>query len=225
VFADRSEAGRKLAERLVHLKDRDPIVYALPRGGLPVGAEVAEALDAPLDILLVRKIGAPMQRELAIGAIVDGKDPIVIRHQDIIETLGISDNEFKESSEKQLREIERRRQLYAGHRERLDAKGQTAILVDDGIATGATMEAAVEALRRSKAQHIVIAVPIAPPDAIERFKELVDEVVCLDVPETFFAVGSHYRRFGQLADSDVMRLLDEAHARHESAQPEAQAPD
>lgn len=218
LFADRVEAGRKLAERLMHLKDRDPVVYALPRGGLPLGAEVAIALDAPLDILLVRKIGAPMQPELAVGAVVDGADPIVIRHKDIIQTLGLSDKEIDEGIEKQLKEIERRRRLYAGHRERLDPKGRTAIVVDDGIATGSTMEAGVEALRRGGAARIFLAVPVAPPDAIERFKGLVDEIICLDTPKMFFAVGAHYRHFGQLTDDDVIRLLDEAHARRQIAQ-------
>jgi putative phosphoribosyl transferase len=210
IFPDRTEAGRRLAERLKDLKDQQPVVLALPRGGVPVAYEVARVLEAPLDLVLVRKIGAPFQPELAIGAVVDGERPELVLNSDLISDYGIPESYVEGERRRQLAEIERRRQLYLDGRARASVQDRTAIVIDDGIATGATMEAALHATRRAGPRRLVLAVPVAPPDTIERLRPEVDEVVCLQVPAFLGAIGSFYRDFRQLRDEDVVRLLEAA---------------
>jgi putative phosphoribosyl transferase len=212
LFSDRSEAGRRLAKRLLRFKDRNPVVLALPRGGVPVGAEIARALAAPLDLVLVRKIGAPYQQELAIGAIADGEHPELFTDPRLIAHLEVTGEYLEQAKSAGLKEIERRRRAWFGDRRLIDVAGRTAIVVDDGIATGATMEVALRATRRRGPAWLVLAVPVAPPDTIAKLQQEADETVCLDTPEEFFAVGQFYRRFPQLEDHEVTALLDEARA-------------
>ena len=211
-FIDRHEAGRRLAERLLPLKDKRPVVLALPRGGVPVGFEIARALEAPLDLVLVRKIGAPHQEELAIGAIADGKDPQLVTDPALVATLDVSPEYLERAKSAALQEIERRRGVYFGDRQPEGVAGRTAIVVDDGIATGATMLAALRATRRRNPAHLVLAVPVAPRQTLKRLRREVDEVVCLDTPKDFVAVGQFYAAFPQLRDEEVIALLDEARA-------------
>ncbi|TWI28272.1 phosphoribosyltransferase [Mesorhizobium tianshanense] len=209
-FADRSEAGRRLAEALNRFRGKDVVVLALPRGGVPVAAEVAAYLKAPLDLLLVRKIGVPTQPELAMGAVIDGDDPVIVRNDNVIRLAWVSAAEFDKSCQRELAEIERRRRLYVGDRHLVDLEGRIAIIVDDGIATGATVRAAIRGLRRRKPGSIVLAVPVAPPDTIEALRKEADDVICLEEPEFFQAIGLYYRDFRQLRDQDVIALLDSA---------------
>ncbi len=206
-FTDRAEAGRKLAEALLSYKDAAAVVYALPRGGVPVAAEVARAIGAPLDLLLVRKIGAPMQPELALGAIVDGPLPIIVRNDDVIALTGTTEEEFDAICDRELAEVERRRRRYLADRPSHDPAGKVAIVVDDGIATGATMRAALRATRQRKPKKIVLAVPVAAPDSIASLRGEADDVVCLETPAHFFAIGNYYLDFRQLGDQDVVELL------------------
>jgi putative phosphoribosyl transferase len=207
LFADRSEAGRRLAERLLRFKDQRPVVLALPRGGVPVGFEVAQALDAPLDLVLVRKIGAPFQPELAVGAVVDGGRPETVVNEEMARELEIPESYLAEQSARELEEIERRRELYLAGRARAPVEGHTAIVVDDGIATGATMEAALHATRRANPKRLVLATPVAPPNTIARLRPQADEVVCLATPRLFGAIGAFYEDFQQLSDEEVIDLL------------------
>ncbi|MFW6024018.1 MAG: phosphoribosyltransferase [Dichotomicrobium sp.] len=206
-FRDRREAGRKLGDALGDYRGKNVIVLALPRGGVPVGAEVASALDAPLDVLLVRKIGVPWQPELAMGAVIDGAEPVIVRNEDIIELSGVSEEDFAAASRAQLREIEHRRQRFTGNRARADVADRTAIIVDDGIATGATVRAAIRGLRRDKPERIVLAVPVAPPSTVEELRDEVDDVVCLETPAAFRAISLYYREFNQVSDDEVARVL------------------
>jgi putative phosphoribosyl transferase len=206
-FADRQQAGQRLAKRLAHLKDQHPVVLALPRGGVPVGYEIASALAAPLDLVLVRKIGAPDQPELAIGAVADGEQPELVTDPRLASWLSVSPEYLEATKARALGEIERRRKLYFGDRAPEEVRGRTAILVDDGIATGATMLAALRATRRRAPARLVLAVPVAPPDTLERLRGEADEVICLDTPAGFMAVGQFYRRFPQLEDGEVIALL------------------
>jgi len=210
LFADRSEAGRRLAERLLRFKDERPVVLALPRGGVPVGFEVAQALDAPLDLVLVRKIGAPFQPELAVGAVVDGGRAETVVNEDLVREFQIPESYIAEESARQLEEIERRRNLYLAESTRAPVEGHTAIVVDDGIATGATMEAALHATRRANPRRLVLATPVAPPDTIARLRPQADEVVCLATPMLFAAIGAFYEDFRQLSDEEVVDLLRRA---------------
>jgi putative phosphoribosyl transferase len=210
LFADRSAAGCALAQRLLKFKDQRPVVLALPRGGVPLGFEVARALDAPLDLVLVRKIGAPFQPELALGAVVDGGRAETILNEEMVREFQIPESYIAQESARQLEEIERRRRLYLAGRTRAPVEGRTAIVVDDGIATGATMEAALHATRRANPKHLVLATPVAPPDTIERLRPQVDEVVCLATPRLFGAIGVFYEDFQQLRDEEVVDLLRRA---------------
>ncbi len=212
LFPDRSEAGRQLAERLLRFKDRKPVVLALPRGGVPVGLEIARALAAPLDLVLVRKIGAPYQEELAIGAIADGEHPELVTDAGLIADLAVTPEYLDKAKAAALKEIERRRHAWFGDRKPVDVAGRTAIVIDDGIATGATMQAALRATRHRKPSRLVLAVPVAPSDSIERLRPEVDETVCLATPAEFFAVGQFYRAFPQLRDEEVTTLLEQARA-------------
>ncbi len=208
IFADREEAGRLLASELLRFKDQQPVVLALPRGGVPVAVEVADALHAPLDLILVRKIGAPWQPELAIAAVVDGDRPETVVNQAIVDQLGIGDSYLKEQEARQLAEIERRRQLYLADRPRAGLAGRTAIITDDGIATGATMQAALHAIKRARPKRLMLAVPVAPPDTIERLRCEVDEVVCLLRPAAFGAISLFYADFHQITDDEIVGMLD-----------------
>ncbi len=208
IFADREEAGRLLANELLRFKDQQPVVLALPRGGVPVAVEVADALHAPLDLILARKIGAPWQPELAIAAVVDGDRPETVVNQAIVDQFGIGDSYLKEQEARQLAEIERRRQLYLADRPRAGLAGRTAIITDDGIATGATMQAAVHAIKRARPKRLVLAVPVAPPDTIERLRCEVDEVVCLLRPAAFGAISLFYADFHQITDDEIVGMLD-----------------
>ncbi|KQW51051.1 phosphoribosyltransferase [Ensifer sp. Root1252] len=206
-FSNRSEAGKQLAIALDPYRGQDVVVLALPRGGVPVAAEVAIHLGAPLDLLLVRKIGVPWYPELAMGAVIDGSQPMVVRNEETIRFSGISEAEFDAICQRQLAEIERRRQLYFADRPCEEISGRIAIIVDDGIATGATVRAAIAGLRARKPAKIVVAVPVAPPNAVAELQKEADEVVSLLQPRMFGAIGYFYRDFEQLTDDDVTRLL------------------
>ena len=206
-FHDRSEAGRKLAKALAIYKYQHPVILALPRGGVPVAAEVAAVLHAPLDLILVRKIGVPIQPELAMGAVVDGGAPLIVRNEDVIQLAGIGETEFKAVCDSELAEIERRRQRYLGSRERLDVGGRTAIVIDDGIATGATTRAALRAIRMRNPKKLVLAVPVAPTDSLAVLRNDADDVICLEDYEFFGAIGLHYVNFDQVTDEEVIETL------------------
>lgn len=206
-FKDRSDAGRKLAAALASYKEWRPVVLALPRGGVAVAAEVAAALAAPLDLILVRKIGVPFQPELAMGAIVDGAAPLVVRNEDVIRLAEIDESDFNAVCERELAEIERRRQRYLGHRERVEIGGRTAIVIDDGIATGATTRAALRATRLRHPERLVLAVPVAPTESLAAMQEEADEVVCLEDYADFGAIGFYYSDFRQVSDDEVVELL------------------
>jgi len=185
----------------------DPVVLALPRGGVPVAAEIARRLKAPLDVVLVRKIGVPYQRELAAAAVVNGGDAEIVTNADVMALADLTQADVKRLAKRELAEIERRRQAYLQGRERVPLEGRTLILVDDGIATGASVRAALVALRRRKPRALVLAVPVAPGDTIAALRPEVDDVVCLQTPDPFVAIGLYYRDFHQLSDADVMRAL------------------
>ena len=206
-FKDRSDAGRKLAKALAGYKDQQPVILALPRGGVPVAAEVAVALNAPLDLILVRKVGVPFQRELAMGAVVDGGAPIIVRNEDVIRLAGIDEAEFKAVCDGELAEIERRRQRYLGSREYVDISGRTAIVIDDGVATGATTKAALRATRSRNPKKLVLAVPVAPTDSLAELRGDADDVVCLEDHEFFGAIGIYYADFSQVSDEEVRGIL------------------
>lgn len=206
-FRDRMDAGRRLAAALADYKDQQPTILALPRGGVPVAAEVAAALNAPLDLVLVRKIGVPFQPELAMGAVVDGGTPLVVRNEDVIRLAGIDESEFKAVCDSELGEIERRRQRYLGKRKRVDITGRTAIVVDDGIATGATTRAALRATRMRNPKKLVLAVPVAPSDCLAEMRREADEVVCLEDYQPFEAIGLYYSDFRQISDEEVIEIL------------------
>lgn len=207
-IADRREAGRQLSQALDAYRGRgDLLVLALPRGGVPVAVEVAAALHASLDLLVARKLGTPGQPELAMGAIASGGAQVV--NADIVASLGIADDELKAVVERETRELERREQAYRGTRPRPAVAGKCVILVDDGVATGATVRAAAAALRSQQPARLVIAVPVAPPDTVERLRHDADEVVCPHTPEPFIAISRWYLDFPQLSDGDVRDLLEE----------------
>jgi len=207
-FENRADAGRQLAKALERYKGPDTVVLALPRGGIPVAAEIAARLGAPLDLILVRKIGVPFQPELAMGAVVDGDTPLVVRNKDVILLSGVDEAKFQTICDHELAEIERRRKVYLGHRPRAEIKEKIAIVVDDGIATGATMRAALQSTRRHHPKTLVLAVPVAPSSTLEHLRHEVDELVCLEDYEPFNAIGLYYADFRQLTDHDVIDLLN-----------------
>jgi len=209
MFANRAEAGRRLARKLDHLAKDAPVIFAMPRGGLPVAAEIAAGLRAPIELVFVRKIGAPSQPELAIGAVVDGADPVLILHDDIISRYGIPQQYIEQARQTALNEIERRRKIYARDKKTLRVRGRTIIIVDDGIATGASIEAALKAMRTQAPKHIVLAVPVAAAGTIARLQPLVDEIVCLETPDDLRAIGFYYRDFRQLSDAEVLKILED----------------
>jgi predicted phosphoribosyltransferase len=206
-FRDRHDAGRRLAAQLVAYANRpDVIVLALPRGGVPVGFEVASALGAPLEVFIVRKIGLPWHEELAIGAIASGGVRVLDRN--LINAAGVSDADLERVTAEALTELNRRERQYRDNRPFPDLTGKTVILVDDGLATGATMHAAVEALRQEGPARIVVGVPVAAPDTCDAFRTIADEIVCAETPEPFQAVGLWYDDFSQTTDEEVHDLLD-----------------
>jgi putative phosphoribosyl transferase len=206
-FADRVEAGRALAVRLAEYKAEHPLILALPRGGVPVAAEVARALHADLDLLLVRKLGTPGQEELGFGAVIDGADPQIVLNEQIVRLAGISDAVIQHEVNRQLAEIERRRRLYLGDRSPIPIADRTVIVVDDGIATGSTMLAALRGVAKARPARLILAVPVAPADVLASLAPECDALVCLATPEPFYAVGGHYRDFTQTSDDEVKRLM------------------
>jgi putative phosphoribosyl transferase len=213
-FKDRNQAGALLAERLVALGyDRQPnlLVFGLPRGGVPVAFQVARRLRAPLEVWVVRKLGTPGHEELALGAIASGGGRVL--NQEIVDSLQISAQTIATVEQQQQAELERRERLYRGSRPFPELKGKTVLLVDDGLATGATMKAAIAAARQKKPARLVVAVPVAPPDTVAEIQALVDEVVCLETPVFFQAVGLWYEHFPQTSDEEVLALLQAASAR------------
>ena len=217
-FANRTEAGRALARRLVTMALPPPVVVlALPRGGVPVAAVVARALDAPLDLLLVRKIGAPWQPELAVAAVVDGDPPDIVIDELTSRLSGVDEAYVQKQAAQELREIERRRQVYMQGRAPVSVKGATVVVVDDGVATGTTIRAAIKALRRRQPARLVLAVPVAPADTVAALSQEADEVVCLAQPEPFHAIGLHYGDFHQVPDEEVLAALAAAKQRGPAA--------
>ncbi len=209
-FLDRSDAGQKLAAELLKRDYHAPLVYALPRGGVPVAAEVAEALGAPLDLILVRKIGAPSNPEVALAAVVEGDPPERIVNETVMRHSGADQVYLERETRRQVEEMQRRRERYIGDRGRNDAAGKTAIVVDDGLATGTTMKAALIALRRWGAARVVIAIPVAPASEIPVLQELADDVICLVADPWFRGVGGAYADFRQLSDEETVDYLRRA---------------
>jgi putative phosphoribosyl transferase len=208
-FANRTEAGRKLAGALTGYRNKRVVVLALPRGGVPVAKEVAAALGAPLDLVLVRKIGVPSQPELAMGAVVDGPDPLVVRNDDVIELAGIGTSEFNAVRDRELAEIQRRRTQYLGNRPHPDLKDRVVIVVDDGIATGATTRAALRAVRQRRPKKLILAVPVAPTSSLSDLRDEADQIVCLEAHDRFGAIGYFYADFSQVSDREVKGILAE----------------
>ena len=216
-FRNRDDAGRQLAQRLLKFKGEKAVVFALPRGGAPVAAPIAEALAAPLDLVLVRKIGVPFQPEFAMGAVADGGTPITVRNEDVIAMARVSEEAFEAVRQRELEEIERRRRAYLGARPRPEAQGRIAIVVDDGVATGATTRAALRAVRALNPSKLVLATPVAPPDTLASLEPEADETICLETPADFGAIGCFYADFRQTSDAEVVAILDRFGARKPEA--------
>ena len=204
-FLDRVDAGRRLAGHLRHLRGRDVVVLGLPRGGVPVALQVALALDAPLDVIVVRKLGVPFQSELGMGAI--GEDGVRIINEDVVRMAGVSAQELDEVERRERIELERRARQFRAGRPRVALAGRTAVVVDDGIATGSTARAACEVARAQGAARVVLAVPVAPPGWTERIRGAADELICLETPAPFFAIGQFYADFSQTSDQEVTACL------------------
>jgi putative phosphoribosyl transferase len=209
-FPDRRTAGRALASRLQHLAGADTIILGLPRGGLPVADEVARSLGAPLDIVLVRKIGMPMNPELALGAIAGPEGRTLVLNTELVDFYGIDAATIEAQAAPERRELARRRALWGARLRPGELKDKVVILVDDGIATGATMRAAIAAVRADHPGRVIVAAPVAAPDTLGLMSRLADEVVCLTAPSAFTAVGRHYASFPQLGDDDVRSILGAA---------------
>lgn len=207
-FSDRADAGRALAGALAGYRNQAPVILALPRGGVPVAAEVASAFNAPLDLVLVRKLGVPFQPELAMGAVAEGDSPLIIRNEDVIALAEISEPEFQEVCRREVAEIDRRRRAYLGDRPRVAVAGRVAIVIDDGIATGATTRAALRATRAREPRALVLAVPVAPTDTLLALRDEVDDLICVESYPDFGAIGFYYRDFRQVSDGEVKQILD-----------------
>lgn len=210
-FSDRREAGRLLARALEPLALSDPLILALPRGGVPVAFEIAKQLRAPMDVLFVRKIGAPGHEEYGIGALVDGASPQIVIDQRAAERVGASNDYIQRQVARQLVEIERRRGLYRTG-PAVELSNRTVIVVDDGIATGGTVRAALQALSRSGAAQVILAVPVAPVEVLASLRAVCDRVICLETPDPFHAVGAHYADFTQTTDQEVIQTMEAARA-------------
>lgn len=221
MFRDRTEAGQKLAAELRGLGLRNPVVLALPRGGVPVAAEIARALKAPLDLLIVRKVGAPGNPELAVAAMVDGDPPDLVLNRGIVEAYGLDDAGLRMLTDRERPELERQRHVYRAGRPPIPVADRTVILVDDGAATGTTMKVAIRALKRRSPRGIVIALPVAPPATLEELGREADKVVCLSQPARFLALGYHYRDFPQLTDDEMIAMLPKPEPLRKSPPPPA----
>lgn len=209
LFADRKDAGEKLAQKLSEYTSADNVVVlGLPRGGVPVAYEVAKAIRSPMDIFLVRKLGVPGQEELAMGAIASGG--VRVLNDSLIDQLSITDKMLASVAAQEQQELERRERVYRGDNPHVELTDKKAILVDDGIATGASMKAAIEALRAHKPEKIIVAVPVSPPDTYMEIKEQVDEIVCIDTPQPFYGVGMWYDDFSQTTDEEVKEYMNQA---------------
>jgi putative phosphoribosyl transferase len=217
MFEDRQSAGLQLAVALERFRSSNPLILALPRGGVPVAFEIACALEAELDLVFVRKLGAPGYEEIGIGAVVDGADPQLVLNEAIVRQLAPSPNYLHAEFRRQLAEIERRRRAYVGSRQPIPTAGRMVIVVDDGIATGGTVTAALRALRKTATARLVLAVPVAPAEVVRTLRAECNEVVCLATPEPFRAVGAHYADFTQTTDEEVVSLLHRASAFWHSA--------
>ncbi|WP_338272483.1 phosphoribosyltransferase [Roseicyclus marinus] len=213
MFRDRRDAGRQLLGQLPHLDPKSTVVIALPRGGVPAAEEIAHALHLPLDVVLVRKVGLPGQPEVAVAAVTDGGNPVFAINRQIADMAGLSDADIRALALPQMAEIERRRGLWRGDRPDLRLVGKTVVVVDDGIATGATMKAALDTLRRAGAARLILAVPVAAADALADLLRFVDEAICLSVPHPFRAVGAHYQDFRQITDAEVAKALQAVSAK------------
>lgn len=223
IFANRTDAGRRVAAKLAGYAGRtDVLVLGIPRGGVPVAFEVARALDAPLDVFLSRKLGAPAQEELAFGALASGG--IRVLDEDLIRELNISAAEIDEIAQRVKAELDRRERVYRRGRPALDLTGKTVVVVDDGIATGSSMLAAIKTLRHMRPARLVLAVPVAPASTCRRLREAVDELVCVHAPEHFYAIGQFYEDFSQVADEEVIDLLRRAASERTEAQSNAGPP-
>lgn len=206
-FKDRADAGRQLAARLLSYKGAPCVLLALPRGGVPIATEVATQLNAPIDLILVRKIGLPGQPELAMGAIVDCNPPVVVRNEDVVHMAHVSEHAFQAVQDREWAEIKRRRRLYLGGRKKISIEGRIAIVLDDGVATGATTRAALQAVRQAKPKKLILAVPVGPTETVESLRSEADEVICLEAYDEFGAIGNFYEDFAQVADAEVTDLL------------------
>jgi putative phosphoribosyl transferase len=208
IFRDRSDAGRRLAASLHHLRDENVVVLGLPRGGVPVAFEVATALHAPLDVIVVRKLGVPFQPELGMGAI--GEDGVRIINDDVVRQSRVTEDQLAQVEALERVELERRARSFRGNRPRLLLRGRTALVVDDGIAVGSTARVACQLVRAQGAARVVLAVPVAPPDWRARMGGDADELVCLATPAPFFAIGQFYDDFSQVSDQEVLACLEQA---------------
>jgi len=219
IFRDRHDAGRQLGKALARYSDRpNVLVLALPRGGVPVAYEVAQAIGAPLDVFLVRKLGFPGNEEYAMGAVASGG--VCVLDEDVLRSTGVSAGAVRRVIEREERELRRRERAYRDDRAALELEGRTVILVDDGLATGSSMRAAIEAVRRRHAQAIVVAVPVGPAERLQEFKRIADEVVCVASPTPFLAVGRFYGNFDQTTDEEVVELLERTHAHPAARDPQ-----
>jgi putative phosphoribosyl transferase len=214
-FGDRTDAGRRVAAILARRTLRSPLVMALPRGGVPVALEVASALDAPVEVFVARKVGAPGHEEYGIGAVAEYGAVVVDKRA--LQVLGMSRETFDQLAAREQREVERRVSQYRGDRPIPDLEDRDVVLADDGLATGVTAEAALLGLRSLHPRHLLLAVPVCVPKTAERLRRVADDVVCAEAPERFFAVGQFYERFEQTTDTEVLELLDQARARAEAS--------
>lgn len=217
-FRDRYEAGQLLAKALRGYRRQRPVILALPRGGVPVAVPVARELGASLDLLIVRKIGLPSQPELAMGAVADGIAPLVVRNENVIRMAGVSEAAFAAVRDEELAEIDRRRKLYVAQRPFPQLKGRTVIIIDDGIATGATMKAALQAVRMQAPRRLVLAVPVAAAGTLADLHSHADAIVCLEAPAALGAIGAFYAAFDQVSDDEVIKTLASFSTHHASAQ-------